>query len=132
MKKLLARASGLLFAAFAPVAALAQTTSDYNYNYDYTYDSGVSDAAAAGLGIGLMIFWGIFMIIGLLFFILWIMMLVDAIKRQWPERTTWLIILIVSFFLGLHWLAAILYYFLVKKKNVGTKPGAAAPMAPAK
>lgn len=129
MKKILARASGLLFAAFAPVAALAQTTSDYNYNYDYT-TTGVSDTAAAGLGIGIMIIWGIFMIIGLALLVLWIMMLVDAMKRQWPERTTWLAILIVSFFLGLHWLAAILYYFLVKKKNVGTK-GGAAPMAPA-
>lgn len=133
MKKALAWLTGSLYAAFVPVAALAQTYDDYdyNYNYDYDYSSGLSDTAAAGLGIGLIIFWIIFMIIALVFFIFWIMMLVDAVKRQWPERTTWLVILIVSFFLSLHWLSAIIYYFLVKRKNVGTKPGAAAPTAPA-
>lgn len=128
MKKFFATVSGLAFSAVAPLAALAQTTSDYNYNYDYS-SSGVSDAAAAGLGIGLMIMWGIAMLVGLAFFILWIMMLMDAFKRQWPERQTWLIILIVSFFLGLSWIAALLYYFLVKRKNVGTVGGGAMPAA---
>lgn len=129
MKKFFATVSGLAFSAVAPLAALAQTTSDYNYNYDYDYSSGTSDVAAAGLGIGLLIMWGIAMLVGLAFFILWIMMLMDAFKRQWPERQTWLIILIVSFFLGLSWIAALLYYFLVKRKNVGTVGGGAMPAA---
>lgn len=131
MKKIFATLSGLALSAVAPVAALAQSAADYNYNYDYDYSSGASDAAAAGLGIGLLIMWGIVMLLGLAFFIFWIMMLMDAFKRQWPERQTWLIILIVSFFLSLSWLAAILYYFLVKRKNVGTI-GGAAPMPAAK
>lgn len=118
-----------LFAAIAPVVAFAQTTSDYDYNYNYSYDAG-SSAAAAGLGIGLMVMWGIFMLVALAFFVFWIMMLMDAMKRQWPERTTWLVVLIVSFFLGLSWIASILYFFLVKRKNVGTMGGgAAAPAA---
>jgi uncharacterized BrkB/YihY/UPF0761 family membrane protein len=126
MKKIFATVSGLALSAVAPVAAFAQS---YDYNYNYDYSSGATDVAATGLGIGLMIMWGIAMIVGLAFFILWIMMLVDAFKRQWPERTTWLVILIVGFFLGLSWLAAILYYFLVKRKNVGTMGGGSMPAA---
>lgn len=132
MKKILGLVSGGMLALAAPVMALAQ--SDYNYNYDYGTNT-ISDGAAAGLGIGMMIFFGIAMLIGLAFFIFWIMMLVDAIKRQWPERSTWMIILIVSMFFGLSWLASILYYFLVKRKNVGTVGGSSAvvpPMTPAK
>lgn len=68
------------------------------------------------------------MLIGLAFFIFWIIMLVDCVKRQFEARNTWLAVLIVSLFLQLSWLAAILYYFMVKRKNLGTKP--VAPTTP--
>lgn len=130
MKRLMTLASAGAATLFAPLVALAQDATDYSYDYDYNYNSGISDAAAAGLGIGMMIVFVIAMLIGLAFFIFWIMMLVDAVKRQWPERGMWLAILIVGFFLGLSWLAALLYYFMVKRKNVGSMTPPAAPMTP--
>ena len=51
-------------------------------------------------------------------FIFWIVMLIDALRRQWPhedQRTLWLIILIASFFVQLYWLAAVVYFFAIKK-----------------
>lgn len=128
MSKTLAKAMGLA-AGLAPLAALAQT-----YSYDYsTSSSDVSDAAAAGIGIGLILVWIVAMVVGLAFFILWVVMLVDCVKRDFEQRGTWLAVLIVGFFLGLSWLAAIIYYFVVKRKNLGTKGGGkpAAPAAPA-
>ncbi len=74
--------------------------------------------AALGLGVIVLIFliWLVVIAVGLFFLILWIVMLVDCIKRDFPERGMWLAILIISFFLGLSWLVAIIYYFVVKKK----------------
>lgn len=99
------------------------------------YDYGASDAAvgtaAAGIFGGLLIFWLIFIVIGIGFLIFWILMLVDAFKRtNWQDdnqKNMWLIILIVSIFVGLSWLAAILYYFMVKKSLGGGKTTSSAP-----
>ncbi|HTK04808.1 MAG TPA: hypothetical protein VL500_04435 [Candidatus Eisenbacteria bacterium] len=55
-------------------------------------------------------------------FVFWIFMVVDATKRQWPERNMWLIVLWLSLFFGLYLVSALLYYFLVQKKNVGKMP----------
>lgn len=87
----------------------------------------VDEAAAANAGAaifgGFAVFMGVLILIGLAFFIFWIVMLIDVIKRTEEEfdqigaqRSTWLIIMIVSVFVGLSWLAAILYYFMVKAK----------------
>ena len=124
MKKLLAKAVGL-GAAVAPLAALAQS-----YSYEYSSSSDMSDAAAAGLGIGMLIFIGVCVLIGLAFLILWVMMLIDCFKRQFEQRNTWLIVLIVGMLLGFHWIAAILYYFMVKRKDLGGGAKPAAPAAP--
>lgn len=109
MKKLIPKALAVL-ASSAPLLALAQSTAD----------------EAAGLAVlgGLLVVWIVLFALGLAFFIFWIVMLVDCVKREFEQRGTWLAILIVSLFLGLHWLASILYYFLVKRKNLGTKGGA--------
>ncbi len=131
MSKFIARAVGAA-ATFAPLTAFAQYYDDYYYD-DYYYDdySTGSDAVAAGLGIGMIIFAIIAGLIGLAFLILWIVMLVDCVKREFEQRNTWLIILIASFFLNLTWLSAILYYFMVKRKNLGSKAAPApAPKAP--
>ena len=54
--------------------------------------------------------------------IFWILMVIDATKRQWPQRDMWLIVLWLTLFFGLYFVSALLYYFLVKAKNVGTLP----------
>lgn len=126
MKNLLPKAVGLA-AALTPLAAFAQ---DYDYTYTTTGDE-AAGVAAAGLGIGMIILWIVMMAVGLAFFIFWIVMLVDLIKRDFDQKGMWIAIMIISIFVGLSWLAAILYYFLVKKKNLGSTGGAKKPEAPA-
>jgi hypothetical protein len=106
-------------AAFlAPMVARAAEV-----NFDETFPAAAAPAAAA-FGVGMLIFMGVLMLAALAFFVFWVVMLIDCAKRDWPEKNTWLVILIVSLFVQLHWLTAILYYFMIKRKNVG----AAAPM----
>lgn len=92
----------------------------------YQYD-GRDGGAAAGAAVAIVaiVCGGIVIVLSLAFLVLWILMLVDAVNReesQFPNpsgstRTIWLIILIVSFIFGLYWLAAILYYFIVKRPH---------------
>lgn len=117
-------------ASLAPLAAMAQ---DYDYSYSTT--STADSAAAGGILAGLAVFYIIFLIIALVLFVFWIIMLIDAFKRtnwkQESDKNTWLIVLIVGFVLGLGGLAAIIYYFAVKRaldKGGNTPP--AQPQAP--
>lgn len=126
----IAIAAGAL-ASLAPVAALAQ---DYDYSYSTT--TAADSAAAGGIVAGLLVFYIIALIIGLILFIFWIIMLIDAFKRtnwkQESDKNTWLIVLIVGFVVGLGGLAAIIYYFAVKRAldKGGKTPPPAQPQAP--
>jgi hypothetical protein len=128
MSKLLTRGTALAVGLLLPALTLAQSGyyDDYDYNsydyndyynsYDYDYDSG----ASAALGIGVMIVLGIVGLIGLAFFIFEIFMIVDCVKRQFDNRTMWLVILILGiFFSALGWIGSLVYYFTVKRKNLG-------------
>ena len=53
----------------------------------------------------------------ILFFAFWVGMLIDCIKRDFADKTLWIILLIF-----LNTIAAILYYFIIKRKNVIRKP----------
>lgn len=121
----------------APVLALAQSdyfnyddsnydynsdSYDYNYdNYDYNYDNydydyNGSSAGAVGLaafGVGMMIFIGIMGLIGLALTIFTIWMIIDAAKRDFDQKALWIILMV--FF---NWIPAVIYFFMVKKKNV--------------
>lgn len=147
MKKIIALALAAFIGVTAPAVALGQNTyddynynynyDDYNYNYnydDYYYDdyNTISDESAAALGIGILIFAGIASLIGLALFIFWIVMLVDLFKREFEQKNTWMIVMLVGFFLGFWWLAAIVYYFMVKRKNLGhmTKSSGTPPSTP--
>ncbi len=129
MSKFIARAVGVL-ATFAPLTALAYYYDDYydDYYYDDYYYSEPS-FWATGIGIFVIILLSLFALVGLVLFVFWIFMLIDCVKREFEQKNTWLIILIVSFFFNLTWLSAVLYYFMVKRKDLGTKP-APAPAAP--
>lgn len=129
MKQIISKALGLLGLVTLPALTLAQSDYNYDYNYDTT-TSTTSDAAGAAFGIGMLLFIGFVSLIFLALFVLWVVMLIDCVKRQFEARTTWLIVLIVGLFIGYYPIAAIVYYFMVKRKNLGTKPGAtAAPKA---
>ena len=87
-------------------------------------------AALAGTTIlGLAWIWFsliLFVIVVALFFLaFWIIMLIDCIQRkpeEFPDggenaKTIWIVILAVTFFIGnLSGIAAIVYYFVVKRK----------------
>lgn len=124
-------------------ALLAQTTQELQdlqnsaqQAQDALNQAAASAAAAAQTGIalsmGLLAFFWIYGLICLAFFVWWIVLLVDLSKRDFPEKTTWMIILIVGFVIGLVWLVDLLYYFMVvkKAKNGGSAP--ATPQTPAK
>jgi len=86
--------------------------------------SGGEKLALGGLFAGLAFFWLLVMVLALVFFIFWITMIIDAAQRPEKdfkkigsgEKSLWIIILIVSMFFGMGWLAAILYYIIIKKK----------------
>src|SRR3990167_7201787 len=132
IKRGVAAAVGLM----APVITFAQSYyyndyyyddsyyNDYYYN-DYAYDTG----ASAALGVGMLIFMGFMGLVGLAFLIFQIIMIVDCVKRQFEQRTVWLIVLIAGLFFGFGWIASIIYYFMVKRKNLGSmnKPAASVP-----
>ncbi len=76
------------------------------------------------------------LVISLVFLVFWIIALIHAVKHQnIQNRGLWLGILIGSFFVGMTWLAAIIYYFAVmrpykKGKASGHIPDASYPTQP--
>lgn len=121
MKKALS-AIAFVAALFSPFAALAQVNEATNEA------TTAAAGAVAGVAVGgMMVFFGAMILVGLAFLIFWVLMLIDCAKREFPDKNTWLIVLIVSFFVGMQWLAALLYYFMVKNKNLGP---ISAPMVP--
>ncbi len=91
-----------------------------------------SDAAGSAVA-GLIFFcWGIFFLILFALFVFWIIMVIDAVKREEYEypnstgstKTVWLLVLIIGWFVGFHWIVAPVYYFMVYKK---IKRGTMAP-----
>ncbi len=53
----------------------------------------------------------------LLLFVFWLWMLIDCVKREFDDKALWIILLIF-----LNFIAAFLYYFIVKRKNITRKP----------
>lgn len=72
---------------------------------------------------GLSFLWLLFMIIMFAFaigvFVLWLLMLIDAIKRQFPNENDKLLWVLVIIFAG--WIGALIYYFVVKRAVVYPK-----------
>lgn len=55
-------------------------------------------------------------LLGIAFFVFWVLMLIHAIKNEdLKDRTIWLAVLLGSFVLGSNWLAGPIYYFLAKR-----------------
>lgn len=133
MSKLITRGIATATGLMAPVLAFAQSDyyDDYYYNdYDYNayaYDSGASTA----LGFGMIALFGIMALVGFAFLIFQIWMIVDCMKRQFEQRTVWLVILIAGVFFGFGWIASLIYFFMVKHKNVGAVKPAGGSMPPA-
>ena len=59
--------------------------------------------------------WLMFFMIAILGMVVWIIMLIDCLKRKFPsdnEKIAWVLVLVLT-----HWIGVILYYFLVKRKD---------------
>jgi len=119
MKRLLSLA---LLLSFAAVALLGVSCTTEDAAEDII--GGMAAAGFAGILICIAVIGGL---IGLFFFVIWIIALVDCARRKPDEfpagtggenaKTIWLVILIVTFFVGnLNGIAAIVYYFMVMKK----------------
>jgi hypothetical protein len=107
---------------------LAQTEDTFSID-----PNAANAAAVAATGfVGIWVFiWIVIVIASLLGLILWIWAIIDVSKRQFQnpsDKTTWLIVLIVGFVVGLSLIAAIIYLIAGRKK--GTMPGASAPTPP--
>ncbi|MDD5659178.1 MAG: DUF2516 family protein [Actinomycetota bacterium] len=81
-------------------------------------------AAAMGLGWFMVCFWIVFALVALALFVFWIIAIVDCAQRKNEEfpnatessKTTWLVILLVSWVVGLSGVAGLVYYFMVIRK----------------
>lgn len=90
-------------------------------------DQAASDAAGAALCTGFGAFYficiGLAVLISIAVFVFWVMMLVDCFQRDESEfpnssgnsKTIWLVILLASWLISMSWLAALIYYFMVKR-----------------
>jgi Kef-type K+ transport system membrane component KefB len=109
--------------------AQAEQTVEAMPTVDWSAIPSSADAAAAAalgtgavaLGVGMMIFIAIASLIGLIFLIWWIVLIIDLSKREFPQKSTYMILMILSLFLGFMWLMDLIYYFAIVKNNVGTK-----------
>ena len=57
----------------------------------------------------------LFFLVGLAFLIFWILMIVDCIKRKFPnenDKILWILVIILT-----SWIGALIYYFVVKRKK---------------
>lgn len=60
-----------------------------------------------------MLFWAIWMVVVVGGFVLWVMMLIDVSKREFPkpeDRTLWVLVVALAGFVG-----AAIYYFSIKR-----------------
>ena len=60
-------------------------------------------------------FWLLFMGLFVIGFILWILMLIDCLKREFPhenDKVMWILVLVLA-----NWLGAVIYYFMVKRQD---------------
>lgn len=133
MKRTLLKAAGAgSILALLPMAAHA--VEDFTTDTTTTATDAAAGTAAAGIVGVVLVFWIIALVIGIGFFIFWLVMVIDAFKRKnWQDenqKNLWLAILIVSIFVGLSWLAAILYYFIIKKSLDTKATVATTPQTP--
>jgi hypothetical protein len=124
-KDLIAK-SAIAISAFSALATTVFAVTDYSDGYSYTYDTTGDPAAAAALLGGFGIF-GIIIplccgLIGLVLYAFNIWMIIDVLKRtevELPNKTTWMVLLIVGFLMGFGPFVALFYFFGPRKKFAG-------------
>ena len=72
-----------------------------------------------GFMVGIVLVYGFFIVLGLASFVFWVVEIIDAARRQWPDpnsKIIWLLVVVL-----LHGLGALIYYFAGKPS--GWLPG---------
>lgn len=84
----------------------------------WAQNAGASNGA--GLFDILLIFVFVGLIPGFIIFslIFWLWMFIDCLKRKFDEKVLWVIVLLGTFFIGIGFIGALIYYFLVRKKLI--------------
>lgn len=107
-----------LIATFQPAAVAA-------YSHENSVSNTAPIAVSAGLGIFILLFILLLFAIAVVSFIWWVLMLIHASQNDIPDKNMWIIILVVSLFVGMPLIGALVYYFVVKRnfteKVVATK-----------
>ena len=101
-------------------------------------NEGAIAAAAMGLGWFMVCFWIVFALVALALFVFWIIAIIDCAQRKNEEfpsatessKTTWLVILLVSWVVGLSGVAGLVYYFMVIRKAPRGKSTSVTPPQP--
>lgn len=76
---------------------------------------------STGLIVGVVLLYGFVIVLSLASFVFWVVEIIDAARRQWPDPNTkiiWLLVVVL-----LHGLGALIYYFAGKPS--GWLPGEA-------
>lgn len=100
------------FFALSPLLLTGMAAAQYS-SYSTSTDI-FATLFGGGLGVVGIICWCIAIIVNLVGVIFWIMMIIDVAKRtevELPNRTMWLLIVIL-----LGWIGALVYYFSDRKK----------------
>jgi len=119
-KSILAK-SAVAISAIAGFTSSVFAASD-PYTYTYSTSSDLSPAGAAAitsLGIIPLVLGCCGAIIGLALLILNIWMLIDVLKRteaELPNKTMYMVLLIVGLLMGFGWIPALVYFFGPRKK----------------
>jgi len=77
--------------------------------------AGAAGALVGGFIILFVLFWIVLVGLAIFAFVFWILMLVDAAKRQFKQendKIMWVLIVILTGIIG-----ALIYYFMIKKQN---------------
>lgn len=81
-----------------------------------------------GLGLGLL---ALVSIVLIAVFVFWLLMLIHAIQHDSPDRTIWIVVLLVAFVTGFALIGAIVYFFAEKKRAEAVATGQATqPVSP--
>ena len=122
-KDLIAK-SAFAIAAFSALATTVMAVSSTSDGLTYSYDMTGADAAGLSAMLASLGIFGVIIplccgLIGLVFLVFNIWMLVDVLKRtevELPNKTMWMVLLIIGLFTGLGGIVALVYYFGPKKK----------------
>lgn len=123
MSGLFKKVAGVAGSAALMLTQASAVLAQYDYEYDdYYYDEPISEAGAtlgAGMSVFMIVVWCCSALLGLGYFVFWVMMLLSVIKNAPDDqKTLWIVLMLFVPFM------AFVYFFTKKKEWEGSKPAA--------